>query len=313
MAQLYAMMLPVLPGKLDEWKQFAQNLLQERRKEYEAARLRVGIQREMIWHQATPLGDMLILVVEVEGKIESFLNEMANPQDDFTRYFLEQAKVFHGLDPENVKGMSLNQQVFQWSSPSLLEKASETALEIGQNLAGTAQSLIGKAGETAAEVGQNVAANANTLAGKAQGLAEEATQRLQKQAQEAREQLQHQAQEATGRLQSQAQEVGERLQTQAQEVKKTVEVKTVELLDKAGETVAEATHQMQAKAGEVLGNAAEVGQELADKASEVGQELAEKASGLFHHALDLLKVPHVGKEAHKDEAPETPADAGKKD
>lgn len=291
MGQMYAMMLPVLPGKLEDWKTFAQNLLKDKRKEYEASRLKGGIQREMIWHQSTPLGDMLILVIEVDGKIEDFLATMAEPQDEFGRYFLEQAKVFHGLEPENVKGASLNELVFSWTSPTLLEKASETAMGIGQNLADTAQSLIGKAGVTATEVGQNVATSANSLAGRAQEMAQEGASKFQQQAMETGQKLQQQASEA-----------GEKFQQQAQEVKKQVEVRTSEFLDKAGEQVAGVTHQMQAKAGEALENAAEV-----------GHDIAEKASGLFHQALDFLqKKPEKpdAKTAELQAPKEEPGSAG---
>lgn len=291
MGQMYAMMLPVLPGKLEDWKAFAQNLLKDKRKDYEAARLKAGIQREMIWHQSTPLGDMLILMIEAEGKIEDVLAAMVDPQDEFNRYFMEQAKIYHGLDPENVKGASLNELVIDWTSPTLLEKASETAMGIGQNLAGTAQSLIGKAGVTATEVGQNVATNANSLAGRAQEMAQEGAAKFQQQAMETGQKLQQQANEA-----------GEKFQQQAQEVKKQVEARTSEFLDKAGEQVAGVTHQMQAKAGEALENAAEV-----------GQDIAEKASGLFHQALDFLhKKPEKpdAKTAELQTPKEEPGSAG---
>lgn len=243
MSKMYAMVLPVLPGKLEDWKQYSQSLLRERRREYEAARIKAGIQRELIWHQATPLGDMLILLIELDGTLENFLASMANPQDDFSRDFLAQAKIFHGLDPENVKGAGINQLVFEWNSPTLLDKANETFQSIGQNLAGTAQDLMGKATSSANDVGANVAGNAAHLAGKAQELATEA---------------------------------GKRIEQQANEVRRTVESKAGELLEKAGENVVQATQQMQVKAGEVIETAAGVGQEIAEKASDMLHQALDK-------------------------------------
>lgn len=266
MSQMYAMMLPILPGKLEDWKTFAARLLKEQRREYEAARQRAGVLREMVWHQATPLGDMMILVLELEGQPEDFLKLLMHPDSDFGREFLVQAKAIHGLDPETMEQIQPNPLIFDWASPSLLEKAGETALGIGQNLAGTAQSLLGKAGTTATEVGQNMASNATNLAGRAQGMAQEAGSRLQQQAFDGARQFQQQANET-----------GERIQQQAQEVRKQMETRTAELLDKAGDSVAEATRQMQHRAGEAL-----------ESAAEVGQDIAEKATGLFHQALDLL-------------------------
>ncbi|MEZ0370268.1 MAG: hypothetical protein ACAI44_14360 [Candidatus Sericytochromatia bacterium] len=273
MSQMYAMVLPLLPGKFEDWKQFTQLLLNEKRKEYEASRLKAGIHREMMWHQPTPMGDMLILLVEAEGDFKDVMEAMSNPQDEFGEFFLAQAKVFHGLEPDNLKGVGANELVFNWSSPTLLEKAGETAMGIGQNLASSAQDVLGKASQTATGLGQNVASNATALAGKAQGMAQETTQRIQQQ----------------------AQETGELLQKQAQEVKKNVEIKAAELMDKAGDSVAEATQQVQAKAGEVF-----------ESAAEVGQDLAEKASGLFHHALDMLHKKTAG-HGDKDDDSKDPA------
>lgn len=234
MSQFYSMILPIVPGKLEQFKQFAHTLLNDKRRDYEASRHQLGIRREMLWHQVTPAGDMAILVMELEHGMESFMQTLINPQDDFSRYFAQQASEIHGWDPSQLADIKPNEQIVNWHSSSLFEKANETALGIGQNLAGTAQDLLGKASQTAGEVGQHMASNTQEILGRAQTMAEEA---------------------------------GHKMQQQAQDVRKTVEAQAADMLHKASDNVAQATQQMQAKASEALENAAGVGQMVSDKAS----------------------------------------------
>ncbi|PIQ25606.1 hypothetical protein COW36_21430 [bacterium (Candidatus Blackallbacteria) CG17_big_fil_post_rev_8_21_14_2_50_48_46] len=285
MTKTYAMALPILPDKMEQWKAFAEALKTTRAREYELARQKAGVRSEKVWHQATPAGDLLIQVVELEGSFADFVASLAQTEDEYGQWFSTQVQEIHGVSPEQIVEIPANPEIFAWTCPSVLEKAGETALHIGQNLAQTAQGILGKATETAEGVGKTVAANSGGFAEKAQHQAQEATQKMQAQAQEVAQQLQHQAQEAAQKMQAQAQE----MQAQAQEMRKQVEIKASELLNQAGDNVADAAQQMQVKAVEALENAAEV-----------SQAMAEKASGLLNQAMGIF-----GKKLEKPESSES--------
>ena len=54
----------ILPGKLDTWKQFNAELQGARHNEFVASRNRVGITREKVFYQQTPMGDFAVVYVE---------------------------------------------------------------------------------------------------------------------------------------------------------------------------------------------------------------------------------------------------------
>ena len=48
---------PILPGKLDDWKKFNEEINGPRRSEFEAQQRRLGNARQRVWLQQTPMGD----------------------------------------------------------------------------------------------------------------------------------------------------------------------------------------------------------------------------------------------------------------
>ncbi len=267
MSKMYLIALPILPNKLEQWKQFTHTLKTEKQHEYESARQKAGVRSEKIWHQSTPQGDQLLQVLELDGSVEDFLHSLTQTNGAFETWFLEQIKDIHGLTIEQIEALPAHDLVFAWNSPTVFEKTSETALGIGQNLAQTAQGILGKATEAAGTVGKKVGANASELAGKAQSQAQETAQQFQKSAQE-----------------------------KAQELRKNVETKTSELLNQAGENVAEATQQMQAKASEALGKSAEMGQAAAGKAT----DFFNQALGIFGKKEDKASESETEKPKEAD-------------
>lgn len=282
MAKIYAMALPVVAGKMEQWQAFQASLKTERKRDYEASRQKAGVKREMIWHQPSPAGDVLLLVLEIEGDFADFARLLSQPENEFEKWFVAQAQEIHGITAEQFAELKAPEQIFDWTCPSVFERASETALGIGHQLSETAQGIFEKASQTAGEMSKAMAENAGGVTAKAQSMAQEAGERMQKQAQEAGE-----------RMQKQAQEAGERMQKQAQEVKKQVELKASELMHQTSENVAELTQQMQSKASEALENA-----------SEVSHAVVEKATGLFNQALGMLQ--------RKGNEPETDKDSSSK-
>ncbi len=103
---MMAMAVPVLPGKLDEWRQFSAELMGPRRAEYEASRRRMGVRSEHSFLQHTPMGDLVILVFEGDN-LPAAMATMANSTDPFDQWTAAKAKEIHGLDPSQVRSTPL--------------------------------------------------------------------------------------------------------------------------------------------------------------------------------------------------------------
>ena len=90
--------LPILPGKAEEWKQFAEDLLVSHRAEYEASRRRVGLTKEVAILQRTPMGDLAVIYGETVGDPVEANRALGTSTDPFDVWFLQKVLELHGLD-----------------------------------------------------------------------------------------------------------------------------------------------------------------------------------------------------------------------
>jgi len=90
---------PVLPGKSEAAKEFANSVATTRRKEYEDSLKRQGITREAWFLQKTPQGDMIVVYFEAADVKKAF-EAQAKSQTPFDRWFKEQVKAVTGVDME---------------------------------------------------------------------------------------------------------------------------------------------------------------------------------------------------------------------
>jgi hypothetical protein len=94
----YAFAVPVVAGKTETWKGYVAEMV-GRLNEYRESRRRLGIEKEQVWLQHTPMGDFAIVSIECEdpAKVnEGFLSS----QDPFDQWFREKILIeCHGLDP----------------------------------------------------------------------------------------------------------------------------------------------------------------------------------------------------------------------
>ncbi|MBI3979487.1 MAG: hypothetical protein HY331_14995 [Chloroflexi bacterium] len=93
---LLAFAAPVLPGKTEQWRRFAEELMGPRRNDYVASRRRLGV-RERAFFQSTPQGDLVIVTLEGENPAAAF-RRFGTADDPFTRWFVDQVKEIHGFD-----------------------------------------------------------------------------------------------------------------------------------------------------------------------------------------------------------------------
>lgn len=88
---------PILPGKLEAWNQFNDEINGARRKEFELQQKRIGITRQRVWLQHTPDGDMAIVVQEGEEP-QRAMEALGASENEFDVWFKAQILDLHGLD-----------------------------------------------------------------------------------------------------------------------------------------------------------------------------------------------------------------------
>ena len=93
----FAIALPILPRKLEQWKHFCQEMSGPLRSEYEASRKRLGMTREVAFLQPTPQGDMAVIYAEAQD-VQRVFEGFGMSQEPFDVWFREQVKEIHGVD-----------------------------------------------------------------------------------------------------------------------------------------------------------------------------------------------------------------------
>ena len=96
MKQLFAIAVPILPGKTDQWKQFTTELKTTYAAQFAESRRGLGV-RERTFFQSTPMGDLVLVTLEGEDPIAAF-TQFGQGKDPFTLWFLAQVKEIHGMD-----------------------------------------------------------------------------------------------------------------------------------------------------------------------------------------------------------------------
>jgi hypothetical protein len=96
MTKLLAIAIPILPGKTEQWKNFSNDLKTTYNTQFKESRKKLGVQ-ERTFFQSTPMGDMIIVTLEGKDPATAFA-EFGKGTDEFTKWFITQAKEIHGID-----------------------------------------------------------------------------------------------------------------------------------------------------------------------------------------------------------------------
>ena len=111
-----AFVLPLTPGKTQEWRDWGEEILGPRRSEYEALRRRLGLRTQRWYLQHTPQGDKAIIYLVGEDLQRTF-QELQMSQDPFVVWLRQQAKdLLDGFDLTQASPESLSKLVFDGSS-----------------------------------------------------------------------------------------------------------------------------------------------------------------------------------------------------
>ena len=93
---MLAIAFRILPGKTERWKTFVGELGGTRREAFVESRRRLGV-RERTFLQHTPAGDFVIVTLEGDDPMGAF-QQMNEREDEFARWFRDQAQRAHGVD-----------------------------------------------------------------------------------------------------------------------------------------------------------------------------------------------------------------------
>jgi hypothetical protein len=96
MTKLFAIAIPILAGKTEEWKKFNTELKTTYKKEFNESRKKLGVY-ERTFFQSTPKGDIAIVTLEGEYPQDAF-QKFGEGKDEFSKWFIGQVKELHGMD-----------------------------------------------------------------------------------------------------------------------------------------------------------------------------------------------------------------------
>jgi len=99
MKKLFAMAIPILPGKTAQWKKFIDELKGNRYADFAANRKKLNV-RERTFFQSTPAGDFVVVTLEGNDPQAAFAN-FGKGTDAFTQWFSKEVKEIHGIDLAN--------------------------------------------------------------------------------------------------------------------------------------------------------------------------------------------------------------------
>ena len=98
MRQSIAFALPLLPGMTDtDRTELLACWTGDRAADHRASRARHGITREATWIQATPAGDVAIVLLESDDLAAAFYG-IATSADPFDQWFRDHVTAVHGID-----------------------------------------------------------------------------------------------------------------------------------------------------------------------------------------------------------------------
>jgi hypothetical protein len=97
MTKLFAIAIPILKGKTEQWKKFNDELNGRYKKEFNESRKNLGV-HERTFLQSTPsMGDLALVTLEGENP-EAAFQKFGQGTDEFTKWFNSQVKEIHGID-----------------------------------------------------------------------------------------------------------------------------------------------------------------------------------------------------------------------
>jgi len=96
MKKLFAIAIPILPGKSQQFKKFIAELNGSRYNDFTKSRKKLSV-HERTFFQSTPNGDLVIVTLEGSDPAAAF-KLFGESKDDFSNWFAKQVQEIHGID-----------------------------------------------------------------------------------------------------------------------------------------------------------------------------------------------------------------------
>jgi hypothetical protein len=96
MGALIVYALPIAPGQTGRAGSFGAEMTPELREAYEELNRRAGLRRHMEWVQPSPMGDLLLVLMESDTPEKIGRPFVDSPYD---RWWTERVRQIHGFDP----------------------------------------------------------------------------------------------------------------------------------------------------------------------------------------------------------------------
>ncbi len=95
----YAFMAPVKADKMADWRRYIGEIKGARHAELKESRDKMGLSREEVWLQHTPMGDFAVVYWEAPD-IGKVFKQMMSSDAPFDKWFRDHVLVeVHGMDP----------------------------------------------------------------------------------------------------------------------------------------------------------------------------------------------------------------------
>jgi hypothetical protein len=95
----FSFVAPILAGKTDAWRKSVAEITGPRNAAYKESRRKLGIKREHVSLQSTPMGDMVIVHMDAPNQ-QDVIRAMMQSTSDFDTWFRDTVLIgVHGFDP----------------------------------------------------------------------------------------------------------------------------------------------------------------------------------------------------------------------
>ena len=93
-----AMAIPIMPGKFDAWAAWVDELKGPRKADFEDMNARLEITTHATWHQQTPDGGHMAIVVVDGPGAATLMQKLATSDNEFDMWFRSNAQDVHPVD-----------------------------------------------------------------------------------------------------------------------------------------------------------------------------------------------------------------------
>ncbi|HZB97458.1 MAG TPA: hypothetical protein VE219_02550 [Candidatus Sulfotelmatobacter sp.] len=105
--------LPIVRGKEEEWRRFAQELKETYPREYEDLRRRLGVPAVRVWLVQGACGEVALTCAEAEAP-EEVIRRLAASEEPFDAWFKEKLLELHGYDLDGPRPRPKPELVFAY-------------------------------------------------------------------------------------------------------------------------------------------------------------------------------------------------------